>query len=173
MTPEKAQELMAARAQKLKEWGEDSNEILRAAGFSREELRPLRTTWEGMRARCGNPKHGSYKYYGGKGICVCARWDQFHLFVLDMGRKPTPWHTLDRKDYDGDYTPENCRWATSLEQAQNRRNKGTSGVVGVRAQGKYWIASGYSRGRSVHLYCGESFTEAVRARQAWDRRASP
>lgn len=172
LSPEKALELITKRREELEA---SPRCLLAAAGFSTEELKGLRTTWEGMKARCGNPSASSYANYGGRGIRVTARWMEFHNFVLDMGKKPTPYHTLDRKDYDGDYSPENCRWATQEEQTENRRYTGTSGVVGVRLQGKYWTATGFRRGRSIHLYCGDSFEEAVKARRFWEihKRPSP
>ncbi len=76
-----------------------------------------------MKQRCYNPRFHKYADYGARGIKVCERWrDSFEAFLGDMGPKPSPRHTLDRKENDGDYTPENCRWATSLEQGANKRS---------------------------------------------------
>jgi len=72
-----------------------------------------------MKKRCFNPNYERFDRYGGRGITVCERWLDFDNFYADMGPRPSPQHSLDRENNDGDYEPNNCRWATKLEQANN------------------------------------------------------
>ncbi len=77
--------------------------------------------WQSMRQRCMNPNQHSFRLWGGRGITICDRWSDFSNFLSDMGRKPSPRHSIDRINNDGNYEPSNCRWATQKEQIANRR----------------------------------------------------
>ena len=98
---------------------------------------PEYVTWYGMLSRCRNKSIPSYKYYGGRGIRVCERWLKFENFYKDMGSRPEG-KTLDRIDVDGDYTPENCRWATHEEQVNGRRNVHRITKDGVTRSAAQW-----------------------------------
>jgi len=85
---------------------------------------PEHVAWKNMNGRCHNANRPDYIDYGGRGIVVCDRWrgeHGFENFLADVGHKPSPEHSLDRKENDGNYEPNNCHWATRQEQVLNRR----------------------------------------------------
>lgn len=78
-------------------------------------------SWLKMKERCFNPNATQYKWYGGKGITVCDRWkSSFENFLADMGKRPSPSHSIDRIDSSGNYEPDNCRWADRKTQIRNQ-----------------------------------------------------
>lgn len=82
---------------------------------------PEYSVWVNMRARCNNPKNTRFKTYGARGIKVCPRWEEDFLnFLSDVGRRPTPDHSIDRIDNNGNYEPGNVKWSTRKEQCRNR-----------------------------------------------------
>jgi hypothetical protein len=77
--------------------------------------------WQHMKARCFNRNDKEYANYGGRGISVCRRWLNFPEFLADMGERPSPRHSLERKENNSSYSPENCVWALPIDQSNNKR----------------------------------------------------
>ncbi len=94
--------------------------------------------WLTMKSRCRNPKNHKYADYGGRGIKICKRWEVFDNFYADMGDRPSDAHSIDRIDNDGDYTPDNCRWATTEQQQGNKRSNRVLEWNGKRQTVKEW-----------------------------------
>jgi hypothetical protein len=118
---EKQKEMMRLRCgENHYNWGRGINAV---HGDAREGKRTAEyNIWITMKQRCSNPKTNGYINYGGRGIIVCERWlNSFENFLKDMGRKPSGDHSIDRIDNDGNYEPNNCRWATQKEQYENSR----------------------------------------------------
>lgn len=92
---------------------------------------PAYMIWKNMRQRCRNAAHPRYADYGGRGVTICAAWDDFSQFLSDMG-KPSEGMTLDRIDVNGPYSPENCRWTDYRTQMRNKRNNVWVDVQGQR-----------------------------------------
>ena len=99
--------------------GQTSGDRLRTHGMT--ETKEF-MTWRAMIQRCEDSRGTGYRLYGGRGISVCTRWrNSFIAFYDDMGDRPSPKHSIDRIDNDGNYTPSNCRWATRIQQGRNTR----------------------------------------------------
>lgn len=115
---------------------------------SRAAQHPLFNVWRSMRRRCCKPTHPQFFRYGARGIKVCERWmTSFANFVSDMGPRPERGLSIERIDNNGNYTPENCRWATVGEQANNRRTNKRLTVGGASKTVSQWArTSGLNRG---------------------------
>jgi hypothetical protein len=85
---------------------------------------PTYKSWTSMHERCRDPRNASFRYYGGRGITVCERWQDFENFLADMGERPSLDHSIDRRDPAGNYEPGNCRWLTRAEQNARRLDPG-------------------------------------------------
>lgn len=136
---------------------------------------PLFHTWCDMKSRCTRKSYKNFHRWGGRGIRVCNRWTEpkgkgFWNFVADMGDKPTPRHTLDRIDNDGDYEPHNCRWATWHEQqANNSRNRGILGVSYSKSK-NLWRAHLTVNGVQVLDVCSKNKDKVILARKLAERK---
>lgn len=106
---------------------------------------PEYNSWHSAKQRCTNPNAKQYKNYGGRGIQFCDHWMSFENFYLDMGKRPSPQHSVERKDNNGNYEPGNCVWASKKEQANN-----TSKNVFYEYRGsKYSIAQLWEISQSI------------------------
>jgi len=96
--------------------------------------------WRGIKDRCYNPNRPEYVRYGGRGIKMCEEWkNDFTTFYRDMGVRPSPNHSVERIDTNGDYEPSNCRWATRVEQQNNMRGNVKVKYMGeVMTLGQLW-----------------------------------
>ena len=143
-----------------------SGHIKSCGCLRRETTRSNRTThgctdsgeyrvWCHMIGRCYNETDHKYPDYGGRGITICERWrGSFENFLADMGERPSPKHTIDRVDNAGNYEPGNCRWATAVEQGQNKRNN-----VSVILRGEIVVVAEAERRLGV---CGGAVHQRVK-----------
>lgn len=134
---------------------------------------PEHNSWVAMKQRCYYKGYRRYDRYGGRGIKVCDSWlESFENFYNDMGPKPSPKHSLDRIDTNGNYCPENCRWADQKTQTQNMgiRSDNTSGVKGISRKkdtGKWQVCIGAGKSKkTIYLGVFSDWFDAVCARKS-------
>lgn len=119
--------------------------------------------WCGIKKRCGNPNSTEYKRYGARGIRVCERWNSFDNFLEDMGNRPSATHSIERIDNSKGYFPENCRWATPKEQANNTRRN-----VIVKINSKEMTLAQAVRSPEANPYSLSYDVVKYRVRMKWD-----
>lgn len=122
---------------------------------------PEHKIWLLIRYRCNSEKSDNYENYGGRGIKVCERWDKFENFLEDMGPRPSPKHSVDRIDVNGNYCPENCEWATRHQQSINRRD--SIKYTGTTKMGRGFVARIRSGKEKLHLGTFDTVLEAAKA----------
>ncbi len=124
---------------------------------------PVYDVWSAMRDRCNNPNNHAYSRYGGRGIKVCKSWDKkFINFLRDMGHRPSDSHSIERINTNKGYTKSNCKWATVMEQASNRRNNVWYEYGGKKMILQRWIeAANTTRHQFTHMLKTHSFEETV------------
>ena len=156
---------------RFKKYG-DHNHLLRRPKGDNLRQHPLYSLWINIKDRTSNPKSTSYKNYGARGIKVCDRWlgpEGFLNFVADMGVRPNR-HSIDRLDVNGDYTPENCRWANYHVQGANRRNNNKCVGVSWDKRSSKWVTSIMVDGKKHLLGYFNIEEDAIKARKEGERR---
>jgi len=136
---------------------------------------PEYSTFTSMHTRCYNKNSSAYKNYGGRGILVCKKWYRnFRSFIADMGLRPSMEHSIDRRNNNEGYSPDNCYWATPTQQNRNVRknSKNISGCRGVgwRKDRHKWRVTLGLGGRQIQLGDHVQWWDAVCARKSAENR---
>tara|TARA_R110002096_G_scaffold66682_1_gene162143 strand:- start:9361 stop:10032 length:672 start_codon:yes stop_codon:yes gene_type:complete len=124
---------------------------------------PEYRSWQDMKKRCENPNSKDSKNYSERGISVCERWSKYENFIEDMGVKPSSEYTLERKDNDSGYSPENCVWATRQEQNKNKRTNVTITIDGATKCLSDWAKESCVTRETIHARVkkGWSYEDAI------------
>lgn len=130
----------------------------------------LHSIWSNMRSRCGNPNVDCYHHYGGRGIKVCKEWQTFEGFLENLPEGYSDELELDRKDVEGDYSKDNCRWVTRGKNCSNKRSKpdGTPCGVSYNSRDDLWKASITVDGKRLNKYF-KNKQDAIDKRLAWNK----
>jgi len=151
----------------LKPWSERSGRTWKhghASSYLGET--PEYRSWAAMRARCKYIDRDKDNKHVGRGITVCKKWQEsFEVFLADMGPRPNGM-TLDRTDNDGNYEPNNCRWATPVEQARNRRNAKMTFDRAVDVAVRY-LSGETAKALSIEFKCSESLPREIAKGRTW------
>jgi hypothetical protein len=128
-------------------------------------------TWRAMMRRCYREGDKDYPRYGGAGVSVCPEWHDYEVFAVSMG-EPTGDQTLDRINTYGNYSPENCRWASVKTQNRNQRvrTSNKAGCAGVRQKGERWFAQIKASGKTYYSKGFANVAEAIAERHAMELR---
>lgn len=123
--------------------------------------------WKSIIQRCTNKNAKAYPDYGGRGICICDSWrNSFEAFLADVGPRPSPGHSLDRENNDGNYEPGNVRWATRTEQNRNSRHNRLITIDGVTKPLCEWLDERGVKVRTFYyrVHSGRTDAEALSQR---------
>jgi hypothetical protein len=128
------------------------------------------SSWSKAKSRCHAPTDAAFADYGGRGIVMCERWrNSFETFLADMGPRPSPKHSIDRIDVNGNYEPGNCRWATAKQQANNTRRTRFVTAFGLTQPPAAWADQcGITRGAlTQRLWNGWPIERALAGWSPW------
>jgi hypothetical protein len=139
-----------------------ASERFKTHGDSVNDNRPMYLVWRGMKGRCYDENNSSYPHYGGRGIAICERWQDFKNFLSDMGPRPMGM-SIDRINNDGHYEPSNCRWADAVTQANNTSKNVFYTIGGERLTISQWAKKSGVPDKVVHarIHRGWSIEDAL------------
>jgi hypothetical protein len=125
-----------------------------------QTARKEKAAWQNMLNRCRNPRTKDWKNYGGRGVVVCDRWRSWDAFICDVGFAPSPEHTLDRKDNDGNYEPGNVRWTLPSVQGLNRREQSHQAAYETKVERPHLVYGRIRKGMTLAQALADA-TEAL------------